>query len=71
MTDTLELRRLRVTNALPYRRHGFGYGLHLRKAGGGELWVNSCQTAVSYAAHSGHSSGAGVLGLGRSPAGLA
>ena len=71
MTDTLELRRLRVTNGLPYRRHGYGYGPHLRKAGGGELWVNSCQTAVSYAAHSGHSSGAGVLGLGRSPAGLA
>jgi hypothetical protein len=26
MTDTLELHRLRVTNGLPSRRHGYGYG---------------------------------------------
>jgi hypothetical protein len=30
---------------------------HFRAAGGGELWLNSCQRAVSYAAHSGMTQG--------------
>jgi hypothetical protein len=45
---------------------------HFREASGGELWMNSCQSAVSYAAHFGITQGFGGLGRpGAGPGGLA